>query len=146
MTLATTLTDLSRYCVDDLARLYGDRWQMEVDLRHLKTTMGMNVLHCQTAEGVMKELWMYMLVYNLVQQVILEVDRDHQEKIGRISFIDAVRWLCATQGGQMLIALIVNPLSHRSDRTASGQTTQEAVSSHDAAQIGPASRGWWIST
>ena len=99
-----------------------------MDLRHLKTAMGMDVLHCQMVEGVMKELWMYMLVYNLVRQVILEEDRDHQEKIERISFIDAVRWLCATQGGQMLIALIVNPLSHGSDRTARGQTTQEAAS------------------
>jgi hypothetical protein len=110
VTLVTTLTDAAQYPAEEIARLYGDRWQMEVDLRHLKTTMGMDVLHCKTVEGVMKELWMYMLVYNLVRQVILEAARDQHEEIERISFIDALRWLCSTQLGQTLIALIANPL------------------------------------
>ena len=110
VTLVTTLTDPQEYPADELARLYGDRWEIEIDLRHLKTTMGMDVLHCKTVEGVLKELWMYMLVYNLVRQVILDAAREQDVAPYRISFIDAVRWLCCTDVGQTLVILIVNPL------------------------------------
>ena len=56
ITLATTLLDPETYPADSLTQLYGDRWQIEVDFRHLKTTMGMEVLHCKTVVGVMGEM------------------------------------------------------------------------------------------
>ena len=59
ITLVTTLLDPETYPADSLTQLYGDRWQIEVEFRHLKTTMGMEVLHCKTVVGVMKELWTY---------------------------------------------------------------------------------------
>src|SRR5262249_36590377 len=46
ITLGTTLLDPQRYPVAELAALYLQRWQIEVNFRHLKTTMGMEVLHC----------------------------------------------------------------------------------------------------
>ena len=110
ITLVTTLTDSQKYPAKELARLYGDRWAIEVDFRHLKSTMGMEVLHCKTVQGVMKELWIYMLVYNLVRQVILEAARSQGSDPDRISFIDALRWLCCAQPDEKLIILIVNPL------------------------------------
>jgi len=51
--------------------LYGRRWQVETNLRHLKQTLRMDVLRCQTIEGVQKELTMYGLVYNMVRLVML---------------------------------------------------------------------------
>ena len=110
ITLVTTLLDPKKYPAVDLAKLYGDRWQIEVDFRHLKTTMGMEVLHCKTVDGVMKELWMYMLVYNLVRQIMLEAARRQRVEPDRISFIDALRWLCCVQLGETLTNLIINPL------------------------------------
>src|SRR5262249_62053496 len=50
-----------------VARLYGLRWGLEVNLRHLKQTMGMDVLRCTTREGVLKELAIFAAVYNLVR-------------------------------------------------------------------------------
>jgi hypothetical protein len=110
VTLVTTLTDCHRYPAKQLIRLYGDSWQIEVDFRHLKTTMAMEVLHCQTVEGVLKELWMYVLVYNLVRQVMLKAAQRQRVHPDRISFIDALRWLSCVRLGQTLTDLVVNPL------------------------------------
>ncbi|MEX0702346.1 MAG: IS4 family transposase, partial [Planctomycetales bacterium] len=62
--LVTTLLDAERYSAEELAALYGQRWQIETHLAHLKTTLGMDVLRCQSLAGVHKELRMFALVYN----------------------------------------------------------------------------------
>ena len=93
ITLATTLLDSELYPAADLAELYGQRWQIETNFRHLKQTLKMDVLRCKTVEGVQKELTMYALVYNLVRVVMLEAVRRQDVAVDRISFIDAVRWL-----------------------------------------------------
>jgi hypothetical protein len=55
ITLATTLLDPVRYPAAEVAALYGQRWQIETNFRHLKQTLRMDVLHCKTVEGVNKE-------------------------------------------------------------------------------------------
>lgn len=93
VTLATTLLDPERYPKAALAELYGQRWQIETNFRHLKQTLRMDVLHCQSVEGVQKELIIYALVYNLVRLTMLEAARRQGVSVERISFIDAMRWL-----------------------------------------------------
>src|SRR4029450_12659152 len=66
ITLVTTLLDAEAYCVSDLAELYRQRWQVETSLAQLKTTMQMEVLHCKTVSGVLKELTAFPIAYNLV--------------------------------------------------------------------------------
>jgi hypothetical protein len=109
ITLVTTLLDPKRYSARALARLYGLRWGVEINLRHLKETMGMDVLHCETVEGVLKELTLFVLVYNLVRRVMREAGRLQKVKTDRISFVDALRWLQEAKPGEELIKLIVNP-------------------------------------
>jgi Transposase DDE domain len=109
ITLVTTLLDPELYPAADLAELYLSRWQIEVNFRHLKTTMGMEVLHCQTVEGVLKELYMFALAYNLVRLVMLEASRRQKIPLDRISFIDALRWLRDAKEGTKLTPLVVNP-------------------------------------
>ena len=67
VTLVTTLLDAKAYPADELAELYGTRWRVEEDLKSLKQTMKMDVLKCMTVDGVLKELTMYALAYNLVR-------------------------------------------------------------------------------
>jgi hypothetical protein len=110
VTLVTTLLDPRRYPAEELARLYGDRWAVELNFRHLKTTMHMDVLHCTTVDGVLKELWMFLLVYNLVRMVMLEAARRQQVPVDRIAFVDALRWLAHASPGAALPDLVVNPL------------------------------------
>ncbi len=109
VTLVTTLLDDKRYTAEDLAEFYRCRWQIETNLRHLKQTMGMDVLRCQKADGVRKEMLMFALVYNLVCCVIYKAARRQGVCPDRISFIDALRWLQTSSPGDELIDLIVNP-------------------------------------
>lgn len=107
--LVTTLLDAEQYPAEALAELYRCRWQVEVNLRHIKQTMGMDVLHCQTPDGIRKEMLMFALVYNLVCCVIYDAAERQGVRPDRISFVDALRWLRAWQPGRELINLIVNP-------------------------------------
>jgi hypothetical protein len=114
ITLVTTLLDANVYPAADLAELYLSRWQIEVNFRHLKTAMGMEVMHCKTVAGVLKELCMFAIVYNLVRLVMLEAVRRQKVPLARVSFIDALRWLRDTPAGELLTRLVINP--HRPDR------------------------------
>jgi hypothetical protein len=91
--LMTTLLDARQYPAAELAELYLARWRVEVNLRHLKQTLGMTSLHCKTVDGVSKEILMYALVYNAVCAVMGEAARRQAVPVQRLSFIDALRWL-----------------------------------------------------
>jgi hypothetical protein len=69
--VVTTLHDAVLYNAQDLADLYRQRWHCERDLRSLKVALGMDVLRCQSPEMVRKELWMYVLAYNLIRAVMV---------------------------------------------------------------------------
>ncbi len=109
ITLVTTLLDPQAYPAAELAELYQSRWRIEVNFRHLKTTLGMDVLHCQTVQGVTKELLMFALIYNLVRLVMLEASHRQGVPLERISFVDAWRWLRTATPATPLTRLIVNP-------------------------------------
>jgi hypothetical protein len=109
VTLVTTLLDAELYPLDALAKLYGTRWRVELNLRHLKTTMKMDILKCKTVEGVLKELTVYAIVYNLVRMVMVEAARRQGVDVERISFVDAMRWLAGARPGEELPELVVNP-------------------------------------
>ena len=109
ITLITTLLDAAVYRVADLAELYRWRWQVETSLTYLKTTMRMDVLHCKTVPGVLKELTVFAIVYNLVRMVMWQSAALQHIGVERISFLDALRWLSAPSPGRPLVALIVNP-------------------------------------
>lgn len=109
VTLVTTLLDSERYTAKELARLYGLRWRLEVNLKHLKQTMKMDVLHCTTVPGVLKELAMFAIVYNLVRRVMAVAAQRQGVAPDRISFIDAWRWLQEAEPTTALPDLVVNP-------------------------------------
>jgi hypothetical protein len=110
VTLVTTLLDSERYPADELARAYGLRWTIETCFGHLKTTMKMDVLRCKTVPGVLRELTMFLLVYNMVRMTMLEASRRQGVPVERISFVDALRWLATAQPGDELPELVVNPV------------------------------------
>jgi hypothetical protein len=116
ITLVTTLLDPVVYRVADLAELYQLRWQVETSLTYLKTTMRMDVLHCKTVPGVLKELTAFAIVYNLVRMVMWHSATLQHIGVERISFLDALRWLGAPSTAMPLVALIVNPVRpHRAE-------------------------------
>ena len=62
--------DTKTYPSLEIVKLYGFRWEVEVNLRHLKNTLGMDVLHCKTPSMVRKEIYIYLLAYNLLRSLM----------------------------------------------------------------------------
>jgi hypothetical protein len=109
ITLVTTLLDAEQYPAKELADQYLGRWEIETNFRHLKQTMGMDVLKCKTVDGVLKELAVFTLVYNLVRLVMLRAAERQKVPLDRISFVDSLRWLRATHEMNVSINFVVNP-------------------------------------
>jgi hypothetical protein len=109
VTVVTTLLDAQAYPLEEVAALYGRRWEIETNFRHLKTTMQMDVLHCETVAGVLKELIVFALVYNLVRLVMLAAAREQQVPHHRLSFVDALRWLASACQYPAELSLLLNP-------------------------------------
>ena len=70
--LVTTLLSSKDAAKSSLKRLYKDRWHVELDLRNIKTAMGMETFSCKSPEMVEKEMWVYLLAYNLVRLVMAQ--------------------------------------------------------------------------
>jgi hypothetical protein len=112
--LVTTLLDPVEFPASEIARLYRNRWQIEVDLRDLKITLGLDELKGHSLDVINKELQVYVLVYNLVRLAMLKAARQQEVHPSRISFIDALRWLQPPKPSQPMPELVVNP--ERPDR------------------------------
>jgi hypothetical protein len=112
VTLVTTLLDPKFYPAEALTALYGARWTVETNLKHLKTTMGLDVLHSKTVDGVLKELVIFAIVYNLTRLVMLAAAKRQGAPIRRVSFVDALRWLaqaCRTEDDRPPLKIFVHP-------------------------------------
>lgn len=73
LVVATTLLDAEAYEGDEIVELYSQRWQAELDIRSLKTTLGMSDLRCKTPFMVEREIWAHILAYNLIRKVGAQV-------------------------------------------------------------------------
>ncbi len=69
-TLVTTLADAQEVSKHDLSELYRARWQVELDLRSIKTVMQMDILRCKSPQMVCKEIAVHILAYNMVRAVM----------------------------------------------------------------------------
>ena len=86
MILVTTLVDPKRYPKVKLAQLYQLRWQATVvNLRHLKTTLKMEMIAAKTPEMVQKEIWVHLLTYNLLRTLMWQSAQPAQVSPLRIS-------------------------------------------------------------
>jgi len=84
--IITTLLDPVAYPVGNLAELYFRRWDVELFLRDIKTTMGMDVLRCKSPGMVRKEILMHFIVYNCVRRLMHESAQARGKEVRRISF------------------------------------------------------------
>lgn len=89
--VVTTLLDARLYSAHDIADLYGQRWHCELDLRSIKVALGMDVLRCRTPEMVRKELWMYVLAYNLIRAVMVRAALSQGLYPRQLSFTGALQ-------------------------------------------------------
>ena len=93
--IVTTLLDAERYSAQQLGKLYSCRWQAaEVNLRHLKTTLSMEMLTAKTPQMVRKELWTHLLAYNLLRSVMEQAAPLLDDQRARLSFQGCRQHFC----------------------------------------------------
>jgi len=94
ITLVTTLRDAEQYPAAELVALYLRRWRLELCLRDVKTTLGLERLRCQSPAMVRKELLAGLIAHNLVRCVMAEAAQSFDAELERLSFkgtVDALR-------------------------------------------------------
>jgi len=92
--------------------LYRSRWNVELDLRNIKTTLGMEILRCKTPEMAVKELWVYLLAYNLIRLLMAQAALLADQIPRQLSFKHTVQiWIAWQQrGGGTHDAVCINAL------------------------------------
>ena len=70
--IITTLLSPKEATKTELKSLYKQRWHVELDIRNIKTTMGMAMLSCRSPKMVEKEIWIYFLAYNLIRLLMAQ--------------------------------------------------------------------------
>lgn len=89
--LVTTMLDARKVRKAELAALYARRWHVELDIRNIKTTLGMEVLRCLTPQMVEKELWVCLLAYNLIRLLMAQAACDAGVHPRQLSFKHTVQ-------------------------------------------------------
>lgn len=101
VTLVTTLLDPDLYPAQQIIALYARRWRLELCLRDLKTTLGMERLRCHSPAMVEKELLACFIAHNLVRCLMAQSAARYHVDLQGISFkgsLDALRQYSAAIG------------------------------------------------
>lgn len=94
--MVTTLIDHRTYTFQDIAALYHQRWLVELDIRAIKISMGIDVLRCRSSHMVYKEIWTHLLAYNLIRKTILEAALANEVSPRELSFTAAMQETAAS--------------------------------------------------
>jgi len=89
--LVTTMHNARAIPKRELATLYARRWHIELDIRNIKTTLGMEVLRCLTPAMVEKELWVCLLAYNLIRLLMAQAAQTEDLQPRELSFKHTVQ-------------------------------------------------------
>lgn len=129
LVVVTSLTDAAAFPAGELAALYRRRWHAELDIRSVKSAMGMDVLRCKTPAMVRKEVYGHLLAYNLIRGAMAEAASRRGASPRELSFqgarqtIEAFRGElgCAAGDGERLIeaaltAIAAHRVGDRPDR------------------------------
>jgi hypothetical protein len=92
--VVTTILDVS-IDGEQIGDLYERRWEGEVDIRSIKSTMQMDILRCKTPDMVHKEIWTHLLAYNLLRTVMAVAANENDIEPRQVSFKGAKQALTA---------------------------------------------------
>jgi hypothetical protein len=96
ITIATTLTDPDEYSKEDIAQLYGFRWNSELDIRSIKIALNLSHVRCKSPEMVGKELWTTILGYNLIRTTAAAAALLHDKQPRQISFTGTCQYVLSS--------------------------------------------------
>ena len=96
ITIATTLTDAEVYSKEDIAELYGFRWNSELDIRSIKQSLNLAHVRSKSPEMVRKELWTTILGYNLIRTTAAAAAVLHEKQPRQISFTGTCQYVLSS--------------------------------------------------
>jgi hypothetical protein len=96
LTVATTLLDVDAYAKQDIAQLYGFRWNSELDIRSIKQSLALDHVRCKSPEMVRRELWTTLLAYNLIRTTAASAASLHNKQPRQISFTGACQYVLSS--------------------------------------------------
>ena len=94
--VVTTLTDPEAYSKEEIAELYGFRWNVELDIRQIKQTLHLDHVRCKSPDMVRRELWVTLLAYNLIRKVIATAAAVHEKPPRHLGFTRACQSILAS--------------------------------------------------
>ena len=95
-TVTTTIIDHRVYTAHWIGSVYQSRWLVELDIRAIKCSLGMDILRAKTPPMVRAELWSCLLAYNLTRLKLLQSGIDGSRDARSISFTRAMVLLGTT--------------------------------------------------
>lgn len=104
----TTLTDAEEYTRDEIAALYGFRWNAELDIRSIKSNLNLAHVRCKSPEMVRREFWTTLLAYNLIRTTAAAAALLHSKQPRQISFTATCQYVLASW---MLLSCGLIPVS-----------------------------------
>lgn len=96
LTVVTTLIDAHAYTKEDVAQLYGFRWNSELDIRSFKQSLGLDHVRCKSPEMVRRELWTNLLAYNLIRTTAAAAALLHRKLPRQISFTGTCQYVLSS--------------------------------------------------
>jgi hypothetical protein len=84
--IVTTFLNPREYPASDIARLFGYRWNVELDIRGIKQSLNLDHVRCKSPQMVERELWTTLLAYNLVRWVCAQSAMVHDKLPRQMSF------------------------------------------------------------
>jgi hypothetical protein len=92
----TTLTEAEEYTTEEIAELYGFRWNSELDIRSIKDSLNLGHVRCKSPEMVRRELWTTLLGYNLIRTTAASAALLHDKQPRQISFTSTCQYVLAS--------------------------------------------------
>lgn len=94
--IITTLIDGDEFTKEDIAELYGFRWNSELDIRSIKSNLNLGHVRCKSPEMVHCELWTTILAYNLIRITAAGAALLHDKQPRQISFTSTCQYVLAS--------------------------------------------------
>jgi hypothetical protein len=118
--LVTTMQNARALPKGELAALYARRWHIELDIRNIKTTLGMEVLRCLTPAMAEKELWVSLLAYNLIRLLMAQAAHTAGVYPRELSFKHTVQmwssWPSSAEPSELFRLIAQRPVGNRPGR------------------------------
>jgi hypothetical protein len=94
--IITTLVDAEEYPLEDIAQLYGFRWNAELDIRSIKSNLNLGHVRSKSPAMVEREVWTTLLGYNLIRTTAASAALLHGQQPRQISFTSTCQYVLAS--------------------------------------------------